>query len=226
MELLVFGHAGARTLVFPTRAGRFFDYENWGLVASLRDSIERGCIQLFCLDSVDAESLYCRWRTPRQRIERHLQYESYVLEEVLPFSESRNGNPFLITHGCSLGAFHAVNLAFRHPHRVGKVVALSGRYDLTVANAWYRDLFDGYYDETIYYHTPSHFVPNLSDGRILSRLADMEITFAIGADDPLSTNNHGLSEALHQKGVGHGLHLWEGEAHRARYWRRMVPQYL
>jgi esterase/lipase superfamily enzyme len=31
MELLVFGHTGARVLVFPTREGRFYDYENWDL---------------------------------------------------------------------------------------------------------------------------------------------------------------------------------------------------
>ena len=49
MELLVFGHAGARVLVFPTRTGRFFDYENWGLVESIRHKIENGWLQLFCV---------------------------------------------------------------------------------------------------------------------------------------------------------------------------------
>src|SRR5262245_55309226 len=42
MELLVFGHAGARVLVFPTRQGRFFDYENWGLVGALHHQISNG----------------------------------------------------------------------------------------------------------------------------------------------------------------------------------------
>jgi esterase/lipase superfamily enzyme len=32
MELLVFGHAGPKVLVFPTRDGRFYEYENLGLV--------------------------------------------------------------------------------------------------------------------------------------------------------------------------------------------------
>ncbi len=32
MELLVFGHAGAKVLVFPTRCGRFYEYEEMGLV--------------------------------------------------------------------------------------------------------------------------------------------------------------------------------------------------
>ncbi|MGO8070719.1 esterase, partial [Rhizobium leguminosarum] len=37
MEMLVFGHAGAKVLVFPKRDGRFFEYEQLGLVASLAD---------------------------------------------------------------------------------------------------------------------------------------------------------------------------------------------
>ena len=28
MELLVFGHGGAKVLVFPTRDGRFYEYES------------------------------------------------------------------------------------------------------------------------------------------------------------------------------------------------------
>jgi len=30
MELLIFGHAGARVLVFPTSMGRFFEWEDRG----------------------------------------------------------------------------------------------------------------------------------------------------------------------------------------------------
>ena len=84
MELLVFGHAGARVLVFPTRAGRFYDYENWGLVAALRRPLELGAIQLYCVDSIDRESLYAFHRPPWERIARHHQYEGYIIEEVLP----------------------------------------------------------------------------------------------------------------------------------------------
>ena len=32
MELLVFGHAGAKVLVFPTRDGRFYEYEKLRVV--------------------------------------------------------------------------------------------------------------------------------------------------------------------------------------------------
>lgn len=35
MELLVFGHSGAKVLFFPPRMGRFFDYENWRVIKAL-----------------------------------------------------------------------------------------------------------------------------------------------------------------------------------------------
>ena len=35
MELLVFGHAGLPTIVFPTSQGRFFEFEDRGMVGAL-----------------------------------------------------------------------------------------------------------------------------------------------------------------------------------------------
>lgn len=226
MELLVFGHAGAKVLVFPTREGRFYDYENWGLVDALRSSIEGGYIRLFCVDGIDSESFYCRWAAPFDRAKRHRQYESYILEEVIPFMLSENGVPSLIVHGCSIGAYHAVNLALRYPSLFVKVVALSGRYDLTWAVGPFEDLFGGYYDEDIYFLTPNHFLPNLNDPTLLEPMRRLDITLAVGEDDPFHESNRVLSRAMSEKEIPHRLAIWPGEAHRARYWREMVPHYL
>jgi esterase/lipase superfamily enzyme len=226
MELLSFGHAGASVLVFPTREGRFFDYENWGLVNALRHSIEAGCIRLFCVDGFDSESLYCRCVPPATRVERYRQYERYILDEVVPFARGENPGGALIAHGCSIGAWHAVSLALRHPWLFCKVVALSGRYDLTESLAHFEDLFGGHYDENVYFINPNHFLPNLSDPGYLEPMRRMEIRLAVGERDPFHGSNRRLSEALAGKGVQHQLAIWPGEAHKARYWREMVPHYL
>ena len=226
MELLVFGEAGARVIVFPTRDGRFYDYENWRMVEVVWDKIEAGFIQLICVDSIDRESLYADWMEPAGRIARHLQYESYILNEVLPFTEYRNPNPFVIAHGCSLGAYHAVNIAFRHPTRFGKVVALSGRYDLTLSVGSFRGLFDHHYDDLVYFNNPSHYVPRIDDPLLLDHLRRLEITLAIGEEDAFLDNNRAFSQALWNKGIWHGFHVWDSEAHRPRWWRRMTPLYL
>lgn len=219
MELLIHGHAGARVLVFPTSQGRFYEYEDRGMVANLGDQIERGDLQLFCVDSVDVESFY-NWRAhPAERIHRHTQYEAYILNEVLPLSQSVNSNPFLIAHGCSFGAYHAVNIALRHPQRFGRVLALSGKYDMT-------NFFGGYYSEDLYFHTPRHYVSNLHDPYQLAALRNLDIILAVGRDDPHIEDNRALSRDLWAKEIPHALAEWQGWHHDWPDWARMVRHYI
>jgi esterase/lipase superfamily enzyme len=219
MELNVYGHAGARVLVFPTSMGRFHEYEDRGMVANLTDQLENGWLQLYCVDSVDGESFYNGWAHPAGRIVRHIQYEEYILNEVLPLTRARNGNPFLMTHGCSFGAYHAVNIAFRHPHLFGRVLALSGKYDMS-------NFFGGYYDDNIYFNTPSHFVPNLSNHWQLEGMRRLDIILVTGQHDPNVENNRALSRALWDKAVPHAYREWDGWSHDWPYWMKMVRQYI
>jgi esterase/lipase superfamily enzyme len=226
MELLEFGHSGAAVLVFPTREGRFYDYENWGIVSVLQDHLERGHIRLFCVDSIDGESLYCGCSSPQTRIARYTRYQRYILDEVVPLARAKDAAAPLVAHGCSIGAYHAVALALRHPELFQRVVAFSGRYDLTRPIGPFRDLFDGYYNEDLYFLTPSHFIPNLTDPVVLDRIRQLDITFAVGEADWFRENTEHLSDALRGKGVVNQLYIWTGEAHRARSWRQMAGTYF
>ena len=49
-EFKVYGHAGKPVMVFPTSCGRFFDYENKGMIAALSEFIENGEIMVFAVD--------------------------------------------------------------------------------------------------------------------------------------------------------------------------------
>ena len=226
MEFLVFGHAGPRALVFPTREGRFFDYENWHLVNAASPPILSGQLQLFCLNSVDSESFYNQTIPPAARIARHILFEKYILEEVLPFTISLNPHPSLIAHGCSLGAYHAVNLAFRHPDLFSRVLALSGRYDLTKPTGPFRGLFDGFYNEDIYFHSPPHFLAKLADPAILAALRRLDITLSVGHDDAFAPSTRELSLLLSAQSIPHRLDIWPGEAHRSYHWRQMIRHYF
>lgn len=226
MELLVFGHAGARVIAFPTRCGRFFDFENMGMVEALRSQLENGWLQLICVDSIDHETFYCNWCNPRDRIVRHTKYERYILNEVLPFSEHLNHNPYVISHGCSFGAYHAMNIALRHPDRFSRVVAFSGRYDLTSTPDGFRNLFDGYYDDDVYFNMPNHYLPNLQCQHQLGKLRSMDIKIVVGEHDPFLGDNQRLSDALWHKGIWHLFKVWSGRAHGYRRWREMVTWFL
>jgi esterase/lipase superfamily enzyme len=226
MELLVFGHAGAKVLMFPTRDGRFFEYEDLGLVGSLADKVDAGHVQLFCIEGLARETFYDPLKHPADRLRRHMAHEDYILNEVMPFMAHLNAHGSTISMGCSLGAFQAANLAFRHPHLFQKLVALSGRYDLTLKVECFDDLFEGYYGDDVYFHTPMHFLPGLGPSWQLDRLRHMDIILAIGEADPFLDNNRQLSDLLGAKGINHQLHVWEGRAHRAGAWRKMAALYV
>jgi esterase/lipase superfamily enzyme len=219
MEMLVFGHGGARVLVFPTSMGRFFEWEDRGMVDALREPIERGWLQLFCVDSVDEESWYARHRHAGDRAWRHMQYEHYIATEVLPFTSHRNRDPYLIATGASFGAYHAVNFAFRHPHAVNRVVALAGLYDI-------KQITRGYSDDNVYANDPSHYMIHLSDAQRLDAIRRQDIVLAIGRDDPNRADNEHLSGVLWSRGIWHAFRLWDGWAHDWPWWRDMVRLYI
>ncbi len=219
MELLVFGHNGARMVVFPTSRGRFFEYEDRGMVWALADHIESGNLQIYCVDSVDAESFYARSLHPSNRIVRHMQYDQYISNELLPFAWSKNQTPFTIVHGCSFGAYHAMNFALRHPTLVNRMIALSGKYQM-------RGFFDGYYDDNIYFNNPSDCLPNEHDPARLDQIRKLDLIVAIGEEDPAYENNRQLSDALWSKNIWHAFRVWKGWAHDWPYWQQMIRWYI
>lgn len=226
MELLIFGHTGKPILFFPTRTARFYDYENWGVINAIRDKINSGDFQVFCVDSADKDSFYNKEILPAERIKRHYKFEKYILSEVIPFISKKNQHPYKISAGCSLGAFHAVNLAFRHPHHFKKVIGMSGRYDLTLQLEYFQDLFEGYWDQEIYLNTPIHYIQSIRSPQVIRALQKLEIQLAIGLEDAFLENNQLISKSLSEKHIQHTLDYWEGEAHKARNWGEMLQKYL
>jgi esterase/lipase superfamily enzyme len=220
MELLVFGHAGLPVVVFPSSGGRFFEFEDQGMVAALAGRIDAGQVQLWCVDSVNMESWYDRSLPPRGRIARHMRYEEYVLGEVVPRVRAKNGDPRLVALGCSFGGYHAVNLALRHPEIFTGLLSLSGAFDLT-------SFLNGYYDQDCYYNLPTHYLPNLTEPWYLERMRRNDYVLATGWDDQCLGQNQDLDRIMSEKGIPHKLFVWEAEnTHDWPTWRRMVKEYL
>jgi esterase/lipase superfamily enzyme len=219
MELLLFGHSGARLLVFPTSQGRYYEWEDRGMIDALGDHIRNGALQVVCVDSVDAESWYANWKHPVDRARRNGDYERYLLHEVLPFSAHRNPTPFVITTGASFGAYHALNFAFRNPHHFKRVIGLSGLYDI-------RRFADGHYDHHIYWHNPAHYVADHGDENWLRAVQGVDTILVTGESDAFRENNEYLSNALWRRGIWHAFRLWDGWAHDWPWWRQMIRLYV
>lgn len=220
MEMLVFGHAGTPVLAFPSSMGRFHEWEDFGMVAALAHQLTHGHNRLFCVDSVDAESFYNREAAPYVRIIRHRQYEAYLLNEVLPFVRHRTGHGFVIAAGASFGAYHAANVVLKHPWQFGKLIALSGAFDI-------RTFFGGFYDANLYFNNPVDYLPGLSDPAVLDALRRTQLIFTTGTYDPCRDANYRLSHLLHAKAIPHTLEELHGAfGHDWPWWRDLIRKYV
>ena len=215
MELLHFGHGGRPLLVFPTSMGRFYQWEDFGMVDALGDFIESGAIQLICLDSIDGESWYAKDKWPGDRVWRHLQYEGYIVDEILP----RIPEP-PVAVGASFGGLHAVLLAARHPNRISGYISLSGAFD---TSKW----LNGYHDDNVFYTNLVEFLPGLNDEAYLGPMrAQHPKVIATGTDDANVEDSRRVGELLRSKGIDVALDIWPGWAHDWPYWKDMMRRYL
>jgi esterase/lipase superfamily enzyme len=220
MELLAYGHAGMPVLVFPTSRGRFYEYENAGMIHSLSHKIEAGHLQVFCVDSVDAESWYNRGVHPHDRVTRHIAYENYILYEVLPLIRGLNGNAQICVSGCSFGGYHALNFALRHPDVSSACISMSGAFDL-------KPFMDGFYNQDFYFNNPVDYIPNVSDAWFLERYRHMHTILAAGDHDICLGENFRMAGILGSKHIPHWLDVWTGGLrHDWPLWQRMAQKFF
>jgi esterase/lipase superfamily enzyme len=221
MELLEFGHAGPALIVFPTSRGRFYEYEDRGMVGAVSGRLESGNLRLYCVDSVDAESWYAYHKHPGARVWRHVLYEKYILNEVVPLARFKSGgNGSLGVTGCSFGGYHSVNIALRHPDIFTHCVSMGGAFDL-------RSFLRGYYDENFYYNQPLDFLPNLNDGWFWDRYQSLRLVLATGEWDICLDDNIRLANTLKAKSIPHWLDVWGNRTgHDWPWWQQMAQKFF
>jgi esterase/lipase superfamily enzyme len=224
MELKVYGQAGKPVVVFPTQGGRFYEYEDFGMVEACRPFIEGGKIQIYAVDSIDNQT-WANWNVPpSERARRHEDYDRYITQEAVPFIQSRSTwKGKYLTTGCSMGAYHAPNFFFRHPDQFDGVIALSGILRL--------NLFIGdYMDDTVYFNTPLVYLRNLTDEYYLNQYRQSTIVICSGQgawEGPMLTDARELKAILDEKKVPCWVDIWGFDVnHDWPWWRRMMPYFL
>jgi esterase/lipase superfamily enzyme len=220
MEMLVFGHGGTPVLVFPSSMGRFHEWEDFKMVEACGHSIGNGYNQFFCVDSVDSESFYNKFADPYVRIVRHRQYDAYIRDEVVPFIHTNNPNRYIISTGASFGAYHALNVAFKYPHLFGKLIAMSGKFDI-------RNFMHGFHDDNVYFNNPVDYISQMHDHHHLESLRRMDIRLVAGEHDICRAPTEDMHWKLNAKAVGNRLDIWgNGTQHDWPWWRNMIQHHL
>lgn len=223
MPIAVYGHYGWALLLIPTAAADYLEYERFQLLESIRPNIEGGQLKVYSINSMNTESWMNDHMDPRHKAIRHQQFNQYVFEEVIPFIKNDSSQDTgIIICGASFGALHSMNLFLRRPDLINGVIAMSGVYDLTTYTK-------GYWDEDVYFNSPQHYLPNLSDHNTLEQIRRSGHIHLLTGSGPHEAPDAARSFAgvLYNKGIWYELDVWGQEwSHDWPTWRAMLPHYL
>lgn len=225
MELKVYGHHGVPLLVFPTQSGRFFDFEDNGMIHAIYPFIENGRIKVFTVDSIDSQS-WANWDAPpAERALRHKAYDQYIVQEVVPFIHNHGegyGQKFLLT-GSSMGAYHTANFFFRHPDIFNGMIALSGIYQLSM-------FIGDYMDQAVYLNSPLAYLPDLTDEWYLLQFRRSKIIICVGQgawEDEMLQDTRTLEKILRDKCIPAWVDYWGNDVnHDWPWWQKQLPYFL
>jgi len=226
--LIAYGHWGRPVLAFPAEAGRAWDFENNGMVGAVADLIDAGRVKLYCVDSGDAQTWSDRTVPTEERARRHDGYERWILDAVVPWIvRDCGGADEILTVGCSLGAYHAVNVALRHADRFPLAIGMSGNYDPTTWHAW------GELGDATYFHNPMAYVANLGGGHLDWLRGRLSLVLVVGQGafevDPTGAlpGTRALAARLADKGIRHELDVWGFDVpHDWPSWQRQLRHHL
>lgn len=220
MPIVSYGHFGFALLLIPTAAADYLEYERFHLIDALAPYINGGKLKVYSIDSMNKESWMNNEMEPAHKAIRHNQFNEYVFNEVVPFIRTASGPDIMIyTCGASFGALHAMNLFLKRPDIINGAISMSGVYDLT-------EYTKGFFDDQVYYNSPEHYLPNLTDHWYLEKIrASHHIHIYTGSgdhEDPEASKR--FAGVLYNKGIWYDLGVWGSDInHDWPTWRKMLP---
>jgi esterase/lipase superfamily enzyme len=226
-SVVAYGHYGRPVLAFPAEAGRAWDWQDNGMVDAVAGLLDGGRAKLYCVDSFDAATWSNNGLPLEQRAREHGRYESWILDQVVPFIAADTGGATeVVAIGISLGAFHAVNFALKRADVFPLAIGLSGNYDPAAWNGW------GERGEATYFNNPLDYVEHLGGDHLewlRSRLSLLLVCGQGSWEDSTGAleSSKRLAWLLGEKGIRHELDLWGHDVpHDWPSWRAQIAHHL
>ncbi len=224
--LIRFGHAGRPVLAFPTELGRAWEWEDNGMVAAVAHLIDDGCLTLYCVDAFDAYTWSDRGVEVEERASRYRRYEDWLVQGVVPQIAWRTPGDLVVT-GASLGAYHALQLAFTRADIAPTVLAMSGNYDPSTWHAW------GYHGEHLHWTNPTRYLESFDDGHLAWLRSRLFVQLVVGQGawetwpSGALPSTRDMAARLAAHGIPSDLDLWGHDvAHHWDWWRRQLAHHL
>lgn len=220
IEYKTYGESGRGVLVFPSQDQRFYEWEDNGMIDTLKPMIEAGDFHLICSDSIDAETWSLSSGDYNERIQLHEQWFKYIVEELIP--KVNRGEKIIVT-GCSMGGYHAANFFFRRPDLFDGILSLSGLF-----HADY--FFPKYNNALIFQNSPIDYLSNTSNYNLIVReLKNKTMIFCCGRgyyEDITGESTARLGKILTRLGVEVWVDFWGTDVSHDFYWWRSQAKYF
>ncbi|NCB38982.1 MAG: transposase [Erysipelotrichia bacterium] len=222
LEMLVYGTAGKPVMVFPSQEGRFFDYENFGMIDTLAPFIQSKKIQVYCVDSTDRESWFSQCN-PADRARLANDYDMAVKTEIVPhIRQDGHENAGIMAHGCSFGAFHTANFALRHPDAFDSGIALSGCYSIKFA-------MHDFDNANVYNLDPLRYSADMAGKDIVKKLRENLLIVCSGQGpwEDWTEEATKMCSNLRDADIPVLLDLWGYDVnHDWPWWKKMIVYFL
>ncbi len=220
MPIVTYGHYGFALLLIPTAAADYLEYERFQMIDALAPFINSGKMKVYSINSMNKESWLNNEMEPAHKAIRHNQFNEYVFNEVVPYIRNSSSNDTMVyTCGASFGALHAMNLFLKRPDILNGCISMSGVYALT-------EYTKGFWDEQVYYNSPEHYIPHLSDPWYLDKIkSSHHIHIYSGSGDYEDPNaSRRIADILGAKGIWCDLDVWGSDIkHDWPTWLAMLP---
>ena len=225
MHILIHGDRGLPLLVFPTQDSMCNNFEDFGMIDTISDFIDRGDVMVFTVDTVDKESWSDLYGDKQHRGDIQENYYHYIVDEVLPLIEQRNTSgrrPVAV--GCSLGATHAGIVALRRPDLFEGCIAMSGIYDATYMTG-------GWMNNVLYDNSPVHFLQNMpTDHHYIDLYNHRSLIFCVGQgaweEDGIRTLLL-MASIFQHKGIHAWCDFWGYDVnHDWPWWKKQIRYFL
>ena len=224
MEYTIFGEKGKPAVVFPTGGGRFFQFEDSGMLEACSPYIESGSMQVFAVDGIDWEHFECEGKSGDERTARYHDYLKYLTKEMVAVIASTNNyRGKYMTFGTSLGGYHAMNLLLRYPDIFDTVIAMSGIYN----TARY---FHDFMNDELYVNSPLLYLQNAIDKDKMEAYLSSKIIASVGQgqwEDDAMADFLTLRALFDEKKIPAFFDVWGYDVtHEFVWWRKQIAYFL
>ncbi len=230
MEFKVYGHGGQPFLFFPCQNGRFYDFENFGMLDHCWQYLESGDMQLFTVDTLDQETWSDSTGDPEKRIAVHEAWYRYVTEELVPRviqinqeGAGAHGAFGIVAMGFSMGGYHSTNFFLRRPDIFSGNLSLSGLFEASY-------FFGGFMNGLVYDNSPCDYLKNMSlDHPYIPMYNNRTNIICMGQgpwEEEMVKSAGKLERIMKEKGIRAWFDYWGRDVSHDWYWWKREMEYF